>query len=85
MKAYIGAFEKKNGEVRQMKFAKLCDLPKLFLEEKVKGGNKEKTMPPGMEVVWDLESKAFRVFNWKTTISEPETFEDNSLDNWVQV
>ena len=85
MKAYIGAFAKKNGEIREMKFAKLSDLPKLFLEEKVKGGSKEKKMPTGMEVVWDLDNRAFRVFNWKTAVSEPEIFEDNSLDNWKQM
>ena len=84
MKAYIGVFEKKSGEIREMKFAKLCDLPTLFLESKVKGGHTEKTMPSGMEVVWDLENKAFRVFNWKKSVSEPRIIEDNSLDNWSQ-
>ena len=37
MKAYKGTFKKKNGESRDMVFARLLDLPQKFLNEKVQG------------------------------------------------
>jgi len=65
MKTYIGTFLKKTGEKRTMQFVKLEDLPKDFLNEVVKGG-KKKSLNENMEVVWDIEKKGFRIFNWET-------------------
>lgn len=66
MKAYKSTFKKKNGESRNMVFARLYDLPEKFLNDKVQGAGSEQKYPEGMELVWDLESDNFRVFNWKT-------------------
>lgn len=66
MKAYKGTFKKKNGQIREMLFAHLRDLPDTFLEEKIIGSGSEKSYPDGMELVWDLEENGFRVFNWST-------------------
>ncbi len=66
MKAYKGSFKKKNGESRQMTFARLVDLPETFLETKVAGAGSEQQYPDGMELVWDLEADNFRIFNWNT-------------------
>jgi len=66
MKAYKGSFKKKNGESRQMTFARLVDLPETFLETRVTGAGSEQQYPDGMELVWDLEADNFRIFNWNT-------------------
>jgi len=75
MKAYKGTFKKKNGESRQMTFAKLADLPEQFLETRVIGAGSEQNYPEGMELVWDLEADNFRIFNWKSTEDSPKEFD----------
>ena len=74
MKAYKGTFKKKNGEFRDMVFARLYDLPQKFLDEKVQGAGSEQNYPDGMELVWDLEADNFRVFNWKSAENTPQEF-----------
>ena len=75
MKAYKGTFKKKNGESRQMTFAKLADLPEQFLETRVIGAGSEQKYPEGMELVWDLEADNFRIFNWKSVDDTPKEFD----------
>jgi len=75
MKAYKGTFKKKNGESRQMTFAKLADLPEQFLETRVIGAGSEQNYPEGMELVWDLEADNFRIFNWKSVDDIPKEFD----------
>jgi len=75
MKAYKGTFKKKNGESRQMTFAKLADLPEEFLETRVIGAGSEQNYPEGMELVWDLEADNFRIFNWKSADDSPKEFD----------
>jgi hypothetical protein len=80
MKAYKGTFKKKNGEPRDMVFARLLDLPQKFLDTKVQGAGSEQQYPEGMELVWDLEADNFRVFNWKAADKNPKEFDiDESL------
>ena len=74
MKAYKGTFKKKNGESRDMVFARLLDLPQKFLDERVQGAGSEQQYPDGMELVWDLEADNFRVFNWKSAENTPQEF-----------
>tara|TARA_B000000565_G_C23674753_1_gene335651 strand:- start:361 stop:609 length:249 start_codon:yes stop_codon:yes gene_type:complete len=74
LKAYKGTFKKKNGESRDMVFARLYDLPQKFLDEKVQGAGSEQNYPDGMELVWDLEADNFRVFNWKSAENTPQEF-----------
>ena len=74
MKAYKGTFKKKNGESRDMVFARLLDLPQKFLDERVQGAGSEQQYPEGMELVWDLEADNFRVFNWKSVETDPKEF-----------
>jgi len=80
IRAYVGTFEKKNGEFRAMKFARLEDLPANFLEEKTKGG-KTRKLTEGNELVWDLDEKGFRVFNWNTAKGDVSQIENFSLDS----
>lgn len=80
MKAYKGTFKKKNGEDRQMTFARLADLPEQFLETRIIGAGSEQSYPEGMELVWDLEADNFRIFNWNTIEEVPtELSIDESL------
>ena len=72
MKAFKGTFKKKNGESRQMTFARLADLPDQFLETRVSGAGSEQHYPDGMELVWDLEADSFRIFNWNTVEDVPK-------------
>lgn len=66
MKSYHATYVKKNGDVRNMHFAKLKDLPNQFVSDKIKGGNQQHNLEEGMELVWDLQNKGFRIFNWNT-------------------
>ena len=80
MKAYKGTFKKKNGESRNMVFARLLDLPQKFLDDKVQGAGSEQQYPEGMELVWDLEADNFRIFNWNTADDTTKEFNiDESL------
>ena len=74
MKAYKGTFKKKNGESRNMVFAKISDLPPAFLSTMVRGAGSEQSYPEGMELVWDLEADNSRVFNWNSIESDPKEF-----------
>ena len=72
MRAFKGTFKKKNGESRNMVFAKISDLPQSFLSTIVLGTGSEQSYPVGMELVWDLEADNYRVFNWATIESDPK-------------
>ena len=67
MKAYTGKFIKKDGSLREMTFIKFEDLPKAFLDDKIKGSGKS-NVREGSELVWDLDTSGFRVFNFEKAI-----------------
>lgn len=69
MKAYTGTFKKKDGSLRTMRFVKVKDLPRQFLVETLKGGKSAKQIE-GSEVVYDLDLREFRVFNWNAVVGE---------------
>ena len=66
MKAYNGKFTKKNGDARTMRFIRMTDIPEKFIALQVKGTGRKPTLSEGLELVWDLDTNAFRMFNWKT-------------------
>lgn len=67
MKSYRATYIKKNGEVREIHFVKVSDLPQQVLAKKVKGNaTVQRELTEGFELVWDLVVGDFRVFNWKT-------------------
>ena len=66
MKAFKGTFKKKDGQLRQMMFARIEDLPSQFVASKIKGAGNEQKYPKGLELVWDLEADNFRIFNYNT-------------------
>jgi|TARA_R110000824_G_scaffold58132_2_gene157459 hypothetical protein len=69
-KIYAGMFKKKNEDLRHMTFVKLDDVPPTFLSTKIKDGSKDRTMPKGMELVWDLDAADFRVFNYSSQVGD---------------
>ncbi len=71
MKVYTGVFIKKNGDARTMRFVRMEDLPKSFLETKVKNKRRASVLSEGKELVWDLDKDNFRVFDWKTSGGVP--------------
>ena len=81
MKAYMGIFLKEDGSRRQMRFAKLEDLPGGFLEAKTIGTGQSPQYAPGKELVWDLDVGQFRVFNHNTAqgVISVADFDENNL------
>jgi hypothetical protein len=75
MKAYRGAFIKKSGERRVMRFVKLQDLPTTFVESKFKNTGKKHVLNEGSELVWDIDEKDFRIFNYNMMVDKLEEFE----------
>jgi hypothetical protein len=85
IKYYRGTFTKAAGDLRTMYFVRSGDLPNTFVNDNTKGTGKPRNLREGMETVWDLESKSWRTFNWRT--ADPEeiiTFEadENILNNF---
>ncbi len=86
IKYYRGTFTKASGEVRTMYFVRSNDLPVNFVSSNTKGTGKTRNLREGMETVWDLQSKSWRTFNWRTANTEEvTTFEadENILNNFA--
>jgi len=78
VKAYLGSFVKNDGTIRKMYFVKLEDLEAAkpgFLNARTTGTGTSPTQEPGRELVWDLQAKNFRVFNYNTQSGELLTFQ----------
>ena len=75
MTGYRGTFKKKDGSLRTMRFLLIKDLPSSFVSTKIKGGNTQHVLTEGMELVWDIDEQAFRVFNRNTVLDKIEEFE----------
>ena len=85
IKYYRGTFTKNSGELRTMFFVRSEDLPTTFIESNTKGTGKTRNLKEGLETVWDLQSKSWRTFNWRTADTEEVvTFEgnENILNNF---
>lgn len=80
VKGYHGFFKKTNGDVREMFFVRLTDLPERFLNEQVKGTGKKRTLTEGVETVWDVKTAAFRIFNWNTSVGEVQEISFSEKD-----
>ena len=85
IKYYRGTFTKANGELRTMFFVRAGDLPDTFITTNTKGTGRTRNLKEGLETVWDLQSKCWRTFNWRTAdTDEVTTFEadENILNNF---
>ncbi len=61
-----------------MSFVRIGDLPSTFLDGKIKNPAKARKLAEGVELVWDIVSKDFRIFNYNTvvgTVSGPQDME----------
>lgn len=67
LRVYEGHFEKQNGDTRHMRFVKLNEVPSGLLPE-FKGGATPRKYTEGVELVWDLDKKGFRAFNWNAVV-----------------
>lgn len=72
--SYSGTFRKKDGSSRQMRFVRMAELSE---QQKSRIGlipgasaNRQVYLPAGFEIVYDLDAKEFRTFNWNTTVGE---------------
>lgn len=82
MKAYLGTFKKKDGNLRTMRFVDLKDLPEGFFVSQTTGTGKKRTLAEGSNLVWDLDIQGFRVFNRNTIIGEIKNFSIENLENF---
>jgi len=77
---YEGLFVKSNGDLRSMRFIRICDIPKNILEAKTQG--KKSTANRGnLELVWDIDHKAFKYFNHGTRVGN---LTSKHLDNYME-
>ena len=60
---YTGTFTKLNGDKRTMSFIRQSDLPSSMINSKTISEMQQKT---GNEVVFDIDLRQFRLFNWNT-------------------
>ena len=78
VKTHTGTFTKATGEDRTMSFVRIGDLPADFLNGKVSSNAKPRKLAEGVELVWDITNKNFRIFNHNTvvgTVSGPQVME----------
>jgi hypothetical protein len=83
---YNGTFTKKNGESREMFFAHLQDLPQAALDDMIGSDHSKsaKSLPEGMELVFDLQNHDLRVFNHKTLQGDLEPYDIKVDDYWSE-
>ena len=74
---YNGTFRKLNGQRRTMRFIRKADLPSNMINESTISTLEGKT---GNEVVYDVDKREFRQFNWNTT--EGKVTETSSTFNF---
>mgnify|MGYP003133730402 CR=1 FL=1 len=74
---YNGTFRKLNGQRRTMRFIRKADLPSNMINESTISTLEGKT---GNEVVYDVDKREFRQFNWNTT--EGQVTETSSVFNF---
>lgn len=67
MLLYEGLFVKANGDLRSMRFIRTVDIPKNILEAKTRG-KKSFASRGSLELVWDIDHKAFKYFNHSTRV-----------------
>ena len=74
---FNGTFQKQNGERRTMRFIRKSDLPSSLVNEGTIRTMESKT---GAEIVYDVDARGFRHFNWKTV--EGQVLETKSTFNF---
>tara|TARA_R110000744_G_scaffold334117_1_gene439495 strand:+ start:103 stop:351 length:249 start_codon:yes stop_codon:yes gene_type:complete len=75
---YTGTFTKQDGTIRTMRFIRSKDVPKSQFRTPA-GATMNRNMREGYEVVYDIERRGFRAFNWNSAIGEV-TSQETSFD-----
>lgn len=70
-------FRKKNGEIREMFFMEVKDLPDSMKQFK---GGKKTILPEGMRVVWDVENNGLRMINELELLEEIKVVDNLSFE-----
>ena len=65
---YTGTFTKQDGTTRTMRFIRSQDVPRSQFKNPASTMNRN--LRDGYEVVYDIERRGFRAFNWNSTIGE---------------
>ena len=65
---YTGTFTKQDGTTRTMRFIRSQDVPRSQFKNPASTMNHN--LREGYEVVYDIERRGFRAFNWNSTIGE---------------
>ena len=74
---YNGTFRKLNGQTRTMRFIRRQDIPSSLINESTIRNLEGNT---GSEVVYDVDARGFRQFNWNTV--EGQVTETSSTFNF---
>ena len=76
VKGNKGRFVKRDGSNRTMRFVRIKDLPEGFLDVKIGSGKSPiGRLPPGMELVWDIDKGDFRYFNNRKKVGRIVVFD----------
>ena len=76
---HTGTFTKQNGESRTMRFIRGRDVPSSVIGST---SNRQSSLPEGSEIVYDVNSRGFRVFNWNTVSGQvTESISNFSFDS----
>ena len=75
---YTGTFTKQDGNQRTMRFIRSKDVPQSQYRTPA-GATMNRNMREGYEVVYDIERRGFRAFNWNSAIGEV-TSQETSFD-----
>tara|TARA_R110000824_G_scaffold392500_1_gene590947 strand:- start:390 stop:638 length:249 start_codon:yes stop_codon:yes gene_type:complete len=75
---YTGTFTKQDGTIRTMRFIRSKDVPQSQFRTPA-GATMNRNLREGYEVVYDIERRGFRAFNWNSTIGEV-TSQETSFD-----
>lgn len=69
MVVFEATFKKNDGTKRKMRFARLSDLPSKQ-RNRVAARRRNTDIPDGMELVWDVQKRGYRWFNWNAVVGK---------------
>ena len=67
MIGYLATYTKKDGSSRDIRFVRASEMPQSMITATTKGNSGTKrTLSEGLELVWDIDKRGYRTFNWNT-------------------
>jgi len=73
---YLATYTKKDGSTRNIRFVRASDLPEQIVTANTKGNfSSKRTLSEGMELVWDIDNRGYRTFNWNTVQGDVKKFD----------